>query len=351
MAQGIWVAPEPNLAHHRVVPSWVRSGKLMRVLVTGGAGFIGSHVVEALLRRGDEVTVVDNFNSFYDPALKRRNVDEMKTVGPVRLLEGDLMDADLRARALDGCDAVIHLAAWAGVRPSIEMPVRYVEQNVLMPTLLVESMRAAQINRLVWASSSSVYGENAHPPFAEDDNILAPVSPYAATKVSGEALAASFAHLYGLHITSLRFFTVYGPRQRPEMAIHKFARLLKQGRAIPRFGDGSTSRDYTYIDDIVGGVLGALDHLEGYQVYNLGESDRVSLSRLIELLAQTLECPAQIDELPRQAGDVSHTNADIGRAQRQIGYRPTVPIDEGIRRFCDWFVARPYLWREDSTER
>ena len=167
----------------------------------------------------------------------------------------------------------------------------------------------------------------------------------------GEALAASFAHLYGLHITSLRFFTVYGPRQRPEMAIHKFARLLKQGRAIPRFGDGSTSRDYTYIDDIVGGVLGALDHLEGYQVYNLGESDRVSLSRLIELLAQTLECPAQIDELPRQAGDVSHTNADIGRAQRQIGYRPTVAIDEGIRRFCDWFVARPYLWREDSTER
>ena len=254
-------------------------------------------------------------------------------------------------RALDGCGAVIHLAAWAGVRPSIEMPVRYVEQNVLMPTLLVESMRAAQINRLVWASSSSVYGENAHPPFAEDANILAPVSPYAATKVSGEALAASFAHLYGLHITSLRFFTVYGPRQRPEMAIHKFARLLKQGRAIPRFGDGSTSRDYTYIDDIVGGVLGALDHLEGYQVYNLGESDRVSLSRLIELLAQTLECPAQIDELPRQAGDVSHTNADINRAQRQIGYRPTVPIDEGIRRFCDWFVARPYLWREDSTER
>ena len=178
----------------------------------------------------------------------------------------------LRARALDGCDAVIHLAAWAGVRPSIEMPVRYVEQNVLMPTLLVESMRAAQINRLVWASSSSVYGENAHPPFAEDANILAPVSPYAATKVSGEALAASFAHLYGLHITSLRVFTVYGPRQRPEMAIHKFARLLKQGRAIPRFGDGSTSRDYTYIDDIVGGVLGARSPrgLSGLQPWRVG---------------------------------------------------------------------------------
>ena len=316
----------------------------MRVLVTGAAGFIGSHVAEALLRRGDQVTIVDNFNSFYDPALKRLNIQEIQAVGSFRLIEGDLMNADVRAQALADCDAVIHLAAWAGVRPSIEMPVRYVEQNLLLPTLLVQSMRERGISRLVWASSSSVYGENSNPPFAEDADISAPVSPYAATKIGGEALAASFAHLYDLDITSLRFFTVYGPRQRPEMAIHKFARLLKQGQPIPRFGDGSTSRDYTFIDDIVTGVLGALDHLGGCRVYNLGESDRISLSDLIELLATTLGVEAQIEALPRQPGDVSHTNADIRRAQSEISYRPSVPIAQGIQRFCAWFNERPHLW-------
>lgn len=321
----------------------------MRVLVTGGAGFIGSHVAEALLKRGDEVSIVDNFNTFYDPALKRRNLTEVTKLGPVRIIEGDLMDGDVRNQAVEDCDAVIHLAAWAGVRPSIEMPVRYVEQNLLMPTLLVETLRAHGIKRLVWASSSSVYGENAHPPFAEEANILAPVSPYAATKVGGEALAASFAHLYDLDITSLRFFTVYGPRQRPEMAIHKFARLLKQGQPIPRFGDGSTSRDYTYIDDIIIGVLGALDHLDGYHVYNLGESDRVSLNQLIDLLARALKVDAQITALPRQPGDVSHTNADIRRAQNEIGYRPSVAIHDGIERFCAWFEDRPYLWRSGES--
>ena len=316
----------------------------MRVLVTGGAGFIGSHVAEALLQRGDEVTICDNFNRFYDPALKRRNVEDVRKTGAIRLVEGDLMEASVRDQALADCDAVVHLAAWAGVRPSIEMPVRYVEQNLLLPTLLVESMRAQKISRLVWASSSSVYGENSNPPFAEDADISAPVSPYAATKIGGEALAASFAHLYNLDITSLRFFTVYGPRQRPEMAIHKFARLLKQGQAIPRFGDGSTSRDYTYIDDIVTGVLGALDHLGGCRVYNLGESDRISLSDLIELLATTLGVEAKIEALPRQPGDVSHTNADIRRAQAEINYRPSVPIAQGIERFCAWFNERPHLW-------
>jgi UDP-glucuronate 4-epimerase len=304
-------------------------------------------VAEALLRRGDDVSIVDNFNSFYDPQLKRKNIKEIEATGAIRLIEGDLLDAQVRRDALADCDAVIHLAAWAGVRPSIEMPVRYVEQNLLMPTLLVQSMRDAHIKSLVWASSSSVYGENANPPFAEDADISAPVSPYAATKVGGEALAASFAHLYDLDITSLRFFTVYGPRQRPEMAIHKFARLLKQGRAIPRFGDGTTSRDYTYIDDIVIGVLGALDHLGGCRVYNLGESDRISLQELIDLLAQTLGVEARIDALPRQAGDVSHTNADIRRAQRDINYQPQVPIHEGIQRFCTWFNERPDLWQAE----
>lgn len=318
----------------------------MRVLVTGGAGFIGSHVAESLLRRGDSVSIIDNFNSFYDPKLKQKNIDEMRQVGDVRLIRGDLMDEGMRQSALQDCDAVIHLAAWAGVRPSIEMPVLYVEQNLLMPTLLVESMRKAGIRKLVWASSSSVYGENSNPPFAEDANILAPVSPYAATKIGGEALAAAFAHLYELDITALRFFTVYGPRQRPEMAIHKFARLMMQNRAIPRFGDGSTSRDYTYIDDIVGGVVAALDHLGGYQVYNLGESDRITLSELIELIGEALGVQPQIDALPVQPGDVSHTNADISRAKKHLNYDPQVPIAEGIRRFAAWFKTRPELWQE-----
>ncbi len=319
----------------------------MQVLVTGGAGFIGSHVAEALLKRGDTLRIVDNFNTFYDPALKRRNIEAIRQIGPFTLIEGDLLDEDVRRRALEGCDAVIHLAAWAGVRPSIEMPVRYVEQNLLLPTLLVQSMRDQKIKRMVWASSSSVYGENSNPPFAEDADISAPVSPYAATKIGGEALAASFAHLYDLDITSLRFFTVYGPRQRPEMAIHKFARLLKQGKPIPRFGDGTTSRDYTYIDDIVVGVLGALDHLGGCRVYNLGEADRIALNRLIALLGETLGITPKINDLPRQAGDVSHTNADIRRAQQELDYRPCVPISEGIRRFCTWFSERPYLWQDD----
>ena len=319
----------------------------MQVLVTGAAGFIGSHVADALLRRGDSLRIVDNFNSFYDPALKRRNIEAIRQNGAFELIEGDLLDESVRQRALEGCDAVIHLAAWAGVRPSIEMPVRYVEQNLLMPALLVQSMRAAEVKKLVWASSSSVYGENANPPFAEDADVLAPVSPYAATKVGGEALAASFAHLYGLDITSLRFFTVYGPRQRPEMAIHKFARLMLQGKTIPRFGEGTTSRDYTYIDDIVGGVLGALDHLDGYQVYNLGESGRISLNELIELIGEALGVVPQIESLPLQPGDVSHTNADISKARAAIGYDPQTPIAEGIRRFAAWFQARPYLWREE----
>jgi len=318
----------------------------MRVLVTGGAGFIGSHVAEALLKRGDEVTIVDNFNSFYDPAIKHGNIEEIRRVGEIRLVEGDLMDEAIRRAALEGVDRVVHLAAWAGVRPSIEMPVRYVRQNLLMPTLLTESMRQAGVRHMVWASSSSVYGDSCEPPFREDANVMAPVSPYAATKIGGEALAASFAHLYDLNITQLRFFTVYGPRQRPEMAIHKFARLMMQGQPIPRFGDGSTSRDYTYIDDIVAGVLAALDRVDGYRVYNLGESDRITLSRLISTIAEALGCEPEIQALPTQPGDVTHTNASIDRARTELDYNPQVPIEEGIRRFAAWFRERPALWKD-----
>jgi UDP-glucuronate 4-epimerase len=319
----------------------------MRVLVTGGAGFIGSHVADALLARGDSVTVLDNLNPFYDPALKRANLDEVCASGGdrVQVIIGDLADESARTEALQGVDAVVHLAAWAGVRPSIENPALYVEQNVLLPTLLVNSMRQAGVDRMVWASSSSVYGDSCTPPFSEDANVNAPVSPYAATKVSGEALAATFCHLFEMNITSLRFFTVYGPRQRPEMAIHKFARLIKQGRPIPRFGDGSTFRDYTYIDDIVSGVVAALDRVDGCRVYNLGESQTVTLNELIAGLGEALGIEPTIESLALQPGDVMGTNADITRARSELGYAPKVATADGLKKFAAWFLARPHLWQ------
>jgi UDP-glucuronate 4-epimerase len=322
----------------------------MRILVTGGAGFIGSHIADALLNRGDSVTILDNLNTFYDPALKRANLDEVRANGGdrVRVIIGDLADQAARTKALDGVDAVIHLAAWAGVRPSIEQPALYVEQNLLLPTLLVNSMRAAGITRLVWASSSSVYGDTCTPPFSETANVNAPVSPYAATKLGGEALAATFCHLYGMNITSLRFFTVYGPRQRPEMAIHKFARRIKQGRAIPRFGDGSTFRDYTYIDDIVQGAIAAIDRVDGCRVYNLGESQTVTLNELIAGIGEALGIEPVIETLPLQPGDVMGTNADITRARNELGYNPQVATAEGLRRFAEWFLKRPHLWQSEE---
>lgn len=314
----------------------------MRVLVTGAAGFIGSHVTERLLARGDSVVGLDNFNDFYDPALKRRNLAPSLAHPDFALVEGDLVDPAALARAFEvqRPDRVVHLAAWAGVRPSIDRPLLYQQVNVEGTTRVLEACRAHGVDRLVFASSSSVYGDRAEVPFRETDNVDHPVSPYAATKKAGELMCYTWHHLFGLHTHCLRFFTVYGPRQRPEMAIHKFARLMVAGRPVPMFGDGSTSRDYTYIDDIVDGVLASLDRCEGYRVYNLGESKTTRLDELIALIGAALGIEPRIERQPLQPGDVTRTFADVGRARAELGYDPQVSMPEGIARFVAWFRAQ-----------
>jgi len=314
------------------------------ILVTGGAGFIGSHLVERLLARGDQVIALDNFDTYYDPAIKRRNLRaalEGPAAGRLTLVEGDIRDL----AALDELfgrhrvDLVVHLAARAGVRPSIEAPLLYEEVNVKGTVNLLEACRRHGVRKFVFGSSSSVYGDSTRVPFREDAPVERPVSPYAATKVAGELLCHTYHHLFGMHIFCLRFFTVYGPRQRPEMAIHKFARLIREGRPLQRFGDGDTERDYTYIEDILDGLERSVDRVKGYEVLNLGESRRVGLSYLIGLLEKELGVAAQVEGLPEQPGDVKMTCADISRARKLLGYDPKVPIEEGIRRFVAWLKS------------
>lgn len=313
----------------------------MRILVTGVAGFIGSHTAEALLLRGDRVVGIDNFNAFYSPDLKRRNVAAVAKTGGgrFRLVEGDITDE----RVLDALfaherfDAIVHLAAWAGVRPSIQHPEVYVDTNVRGTLNLLERARRHGIDRFVFASSSSVYGGRIEVPFRETDPVDRPISPYAATKKAGEVLCYTWHHLHGLHVSVLRYFTVYGPRQRPEMAIHRFATLLSRGEAVPMYGDGSSARDYTYVDDIVQGTVAALDRCQGYEIYNLGESRTTTLRALIEMLADALGVPARVRPEPEQPGDVPITYADVSKARAKLGYEPSVPIEEGIRRFVEWF--------------
>lgn len=323
----------------------------MRVLLTGAAGFIGSHVTERLLARGDTVLGIDNFNNFYDPAIKRRNLAPSLAHPEFSLVEGDVVVPSVLDRAFEALrpDRVVHLAAWAGVRPSIDRPMLYQRVNVEGTTRILEACRRHNVNRLVFASSSSVYGDRPLDAaasgetgaFRETDNVDLPVSPYAATKKAGELLCHTWHHLFGLHTHCLRFFTVYGPRQRPEMAIHKFAKLIASGQPVPMFGDGSTSRDYTYIDDIVDGVLASLDACEGYRVFNLGESKTTRLDELIALLAEALGAPALIEQKPLQPGDVTRTFADVSRARTELGYDPKVSMAEGIARFVEWFRAQP----------
>jgi len=314
----------------------------MRILVTGGAGFIGSHTITALQQHGHETAVLDDFNDFYDPRIKRANVARQD--GPV--FEGDLRDAAAVEQAFDAFrpEAVIHLAARAGVRPSLDQPQLYIDTNVTGTLHILEAMRKRELERLVFASSSSVYGCNEKVPFSESDPILQTISPYAATKVAGEHLCSVYSHLHQMRIVSLRFFTVYGPAQRPDLAIHKFAHLLHEGKEIPRYGDGSTRRDYTYIDDIVQGVLQAL-HYEGprrHEVFNLGESQTVELRELIALLEKHLGLTARIREMPEQPGDVPVTYADITKARNELGYQPTTKIDDGIRKFVEWFQQQDH---------
>jgi UDP-glucuronate 4-epimerase len=312
-------------------------------LVTGGAGFIGSHLVDRLLADGWRVTVVDNFDDFYDPGVKRRNVARHLEHPAYRLVEADLCDEGALGTRVDGhFDVVVHLAAKAGVRPSIEQPLRYQDVNVRGTHNLLEFCRHRGITQFVFASSSSVYGINPNVPWREDDRDLLPISPYASTKVSGELLGHVYSQLFGIRFVALRFFTVYGPRQRPDLAIHKFARLMRAGRPIPFYGDGSTSRDYTYVDDIVGGVRAAMRY-DGspYEVINLGNNDTVSLSRLLGALEQVLGVKAVIQPLPDQPGDVPRTCASIEKAVRLLGYAPSTSLPEGLQRFAGWLDALP----------
>ena len=314
------------------------------ILITGGAGFIGSHLADALLAEGGwRVTVVDDFNDFYAPDIKRSNIAAALSDENYCLVEADIRNIDaLQAVFMDTPFAVVvHLAARAGVRPSLAEPVLYTETNINGTVNLLEMSRKYNVPQFVFASSSSVYGVNEKVPFAEDDPIFHPISPYAATKAAGELLCHTYAHLYGLRCVCLRFFTVYGARQRPDLAIHKFAKLISNGTPIPVFGDGTTRRDYTYIDDIIQGVRATIDYNQTpYEVINLGESRTVELRELIALIEDAVGQKAIIDRQPMQPGDVPQTFADINRARKLLNYNPTTPIEEGIRRFVEWFRRR-----------
>ncbi|HEX8150417.1 MAG TPA: NAD-dependent epimerase/dehydratase family protein [Pyrinomonadaceae bacterium] len=314
---------------------------MRNVLVTGGAGFIGSHLVARLLAEGQwRVTVLDDFNDFYDPALKRRNVEPHLGRADFALREADIRDRAALGEAFEGTrfDCIVHLAARAGVRPSLAEPVLYTETNIDGTVNLLELARARGVRQFVFGSSSSVYGENEKVPFAEDDPVSRPISPYAATKAAGELLCHTYSHLWGLRCVALRFFTVYGARQRPDLAVHKFARLISAGEPIPVFGDGTTRRDYTYVDDIAAGVRAAMDYeASGYEVVNLGGSRTVELRELIALLERELGRKAVVDRRPPQPGDVPRTFADVSKARRLLGYDPRTPIEEGVRRFVEWF--------------
>jgi len=306
----------------------------MKILLTGGAGFIGSHLLERLLERGDDVAVIDDFNDYYDPKIKRANLPR----GGFRLHERDLRDS-ASILAQEKPDLVVHLAARAGVRPSQLDPALYESVNVAGTLGLLEACRKSGIGRLVFASSSSVYG-NAPVPFREDNPDLQPISFYGATKLLGEHYVRIYARLHGIHATSLRFFTAYGPRQRPDMAIHAFTAAISQGREIPMFGDGTTERDYTYVSDIVQGVLAAIDHDEPYAVYNLGESRTIPLKKLIDLIGELVGKTPRIKAMPEQPGDVKRTCASIDLARARLGYDPKVPIETGLRNFVAWYQSR-----------
>jgi UDP-glucuronate 4-epimerase len=321
----------------------------MRVLVTGACGFIGSHVCEALLARGDEVVGVDNFNAFYDPAIKEGHRALLEAHPRFSLVRGSILDASVRAQAFAvHPDVVVHLAAWAGVRPSIEQPALYQRENIEGTVVLMDSARGStnaggDPPRFVFASSSSVYGGQTKVPFHEDDPVMEPVSPYAATKRAGELLLFTYSHLYRLFSTSLRFFTVYGPRQRPEMAIHLFARRILAGLPVPRYGDGSTARDYTFIDDIVAGVIAAVDRTAGpsFRIYNLGNSRTVRLDELIDAIGAAVGMTPIVQALPEQPGDVPLTYADISRAKAELGYEPRTSLPEGLAVFARWLKQPP----------
>jgi UDP-glucuronate 4-epimerase len=312
-----------------------------KILVTGGAGFIGSHLVDRLLGENEWlVTVVDDFNDFYSPEIKRQNIAGFGLNPDFKLYQTDIRDEEglRKIFAENNFDCIAHLAGRAGVRPSLSEPKLYAETNINGTLNLLELAREFGVKQFVFGSSSSVYGINAKVPFSEDDRIHQPISPYAATKAAGELFCHTYTHLYDIRTVCLRFFTVYGARQRPDLAIHKFTKLISEGRPIPMFGDGSARRDYTYVDDIIQGVRAAIDYDKSmHEVFNLGESETTELKRLIELIEESLGKKAIIDHQPMQPGDVPITYADISKAKKLLGYNPTTKIEEGIPKFVEWF--------------
>jgi UDP-glucuronate 4-epimerase len=311
-------------------------------LVTGAAGFIGSHLSERLLADGHRVTGLDNFDPFYPAELKRRNLEAVLSNSRFTFVEGDCArPEDVQSAFAQPIDAVIHLAAKAGVRPSIEDPLGYTRANIVATQVMLEACRQRGVQRFIFGSSSSVYGNNEKVPFSEDDPVDRPISPYAATKRACELICHTYHGLYGMGVLNLRFFTVYGPRQRPDLAIRKFATLMSKGEPVPFFGDGTTERDYTWIDDILQGVLAAIErsrtHPGEFEIINLGESRTTSLSKLVELIARALGVQPKLKRLPMQPGDVNRTFADISKAKRLLGYKPATPVEDGIPRFIEWF--------------
>ncbi len=315
---------------------------MRRILVTGGAGFIGSHAVQRLVELGEDVSIIDDLNDFYSPDLKQGNLAKIRETGPIRFYECDIRDAKSVFTIVQEIrpEVIIHLAARAGVRPSLEKPLLYEQVNVGGTVTLLEASRTFGVQKFVFASSSSVYGTASSVPFREDDRVDQPISPYAATKIAGERLCYTYSHLYGLKVVCLRFFTVYGPRQRPDLAIRKFTEMIDLGEPIPVFGDGSIGgRDYTYVDDIIQGVIAAAGLDCSYDVFNLGNASPINLDALIQAIENGLGKKAQITRLPPQLGDVPITFADITKAGRVLGYAPTTPFAQGIQRFVSWYRA------------
>src|SRR4030067_2184872 len=308
---------------------------LNNILITGAAGFIGSHLSERLLQDDSRIICLDNLDTFYDPQIKRENLRPLLANNYFTLIEGDIRDLELLTDIFEGnrIDVIVHIAARAGVRPSIIEPLLYYDVNVRGTTNLLEMANKYHVRKFIFASSSSVYGENKKILFSEDYNVDYPISPYAATKKAGELIAFTYHHLYGIPVCCLRFFTVYGPRQRPEMAIHKFTRLIYEGKSIPVYGDGTSRRDYTYIDDIIAGITASINTELGYEIINLGESKTVRLSELISLIEENLQKKAEIEWLPEQPGDVPVTFADINKERRLLGNAPRVDVEKGVERY------------------
>jgi len=307
-----------------------------KVLITGAAGFIGSHLCERLLGEDLVVIGIDNFDDFYDPKIKHRNISTCLKNKNFRLIEADIRDRTAMEKAVEGIEIIVHLAAKAGVRPSIAQPLLYSDVNINGTMVLLEAANKHKVGKFVFASSSSVYGNNKKVPFSEDDNVDFPISPYAATKKACELICHTYHHLYGIDLTCLRFFTVYGPRQRPDLAIHKFSKLIEQDKPIPVYGDGSMMRDFTYIDDIIEGIIAAMNKCKGFNIYNLGESQPVTVNDLISAIEKALDKIAIREYLPLQPGDVNRTFADITKACNELGFNPSTPIPDGLAKFATW---------------